>query len=102
MDRHLRGKQVCVDGCLSQGSWGTAETQFFQQVVKCQDNSRQHVQGRMCSAFSQQQRVCRKHPVSTSFTGCQRDIRQRRKGPAQRGLHEMRKITLIKSSDGPK
>ena len=26
---------------------------FFQQVVKWKDNSRQHMQGRMCSVFSQ-------------------------------------------------
>lgn len=101
MDRHLRGKQVCVDGCLSQGSWGTAEMQFFQQAVKRQDNSRQRMQGRMRNVFSQQQSVCRKNQISSCCTGCQRDRQQRGRIPAQTGS-AWNGNGKIKSSDGPR
>ncbi|XP_077924359.1 uncharacterized protein LOC144381292 isoform X2 [Halichoerus grypus] len=72
--------------------------QFFQQVVKRRDNSRQHMQGRMCDVFSQQQRVCRKNQISSCFAGCQRDRQQRRNMPAQKGRHGMETCKLPLSS----
>lgn len=104
MDRHLGEKQVCVDGCLSQGSWGTAERPLFQQVVKRKDNSRQHMQRQDVRCFFSAATSARKESDKQLLRRVpkRQTAEKKHAGPERTAWNGNKKIILITSSDVPR